>query len=178
MKQNKKTLKPGLTLIELTVVIVVILALISVLFIGAQAWKRAADASACIVNLRTFQQAARSYSNLTGVADSGVTVANIIAMPVLGGETLLQAAATTTAGTNGQSTGTGANLGTTLNCPSNGDYTEATGTGGTGGTGGATGGGTGATGGGYSSDLGVQFVVCSLATSQGHEPSDQAVASW
>ena len=58
-KKNK-----GLTLIELTVVIVVLLSLIGVLFVGATAWKNGSNRATCIVNIRNFQQAMRSYTNL------------------------------------------------------------------------------------------------------------------
>ena len=56
----------GITLIELTVVIVVLLMLITVVSIGSRAWKRATDRSACVMNLRNFQMATRSYQNLHG----------------------------------------------------------------------------------------------------------------
>lgn len=65
--------KSGMTLIELTVVILVLLALIAVLFVGARAYKRGADKAACIMNLRNVQQACRSYYNLKPKVDaSGV----------------------------------------------------------------------------------------------------------
>lgn len=54
----------GMTLIELTVVILVLLSLISVLFIGAKAWKDGSDNSNCVMNIRNFQTGARSYANL------------------------------------------------------------------------------------------------------------------
>jgi len=57
---------PGITLLELTVVICVILSLLSILFIGARAWKRGSDRAACVMNLRTVQWAMRSYQNLGG----------------------------------------------------------------------------------------------------------------
>lgn len=56
-----------MTLLELTVVILVLLSLIAVLFIGARAWKKGSDRAACILNLRNVQQAVRSYSNLNGL---------------------------------------------------------------------------------------------------------------
>ena len=56
--------KSGMTLLELTVVILVLLSLISILFIGARAWKKGADRAGCILNIRNFQQATRSYANL------------------------------------------------------------------------------------------------------------------
>lgn len=63
---NKQTMKrkSGMTLLELTVVILVLLSLISVLFIGARAWKRGADRAACILNIRNVQNAVRSWANM------------------------------------------------------------------------------------------------------------------
>jgi len=62
--------KAGMTLIELTVVIVVLLALIAVLFIGARAYKKGADKSACIMAQRNVQQACRAYFNLNQSPDT------------------------------------------------------------------------------------------------------------
>jgi type II secretory pathway pseudopilin PulG len=56
----------GITLIELTVIIVVILTLVGVMAIGSRAWKRASDRSACVMNARNFQMATRSYQNMRG----------------------------------------------------------------------------------------------------------------
>ena len=56
----------GMTLLELTVVILVLLSLISVLFVGANAWKRGSDRTLCIMNIRNVQNAVRSFSNLYG----------------------------------------------------------------------------------------------------------------
>jgi prepilin-type N-terminal cleavage/methylation domain-containing protein len=61
--QNMKS-KSGMTLLELTVVILVLLSLISILFIGARAWKKGADRSASVITIRNSQQAVRSYANL------------------------------------------------------------------------------------------------------------------
>jgi hypothetical protein len=58
--------RSGMTLIELTVIIVVLLLLISVMFIGGTAWKRGSDRAGCVLNLRNVQVAARSYQNLYG----------------------------------------------------------------------------------------------------------------
>ncbi|MBC7981098.1 MAG: prepilin-type N-terminal cleavage/methylation domain-containing protein, partial [Armatimonadetes bacterium] len=44
--QNMKAAKSGMTLLELTVVILVLLSLISILFIGARAWKKGSDRAA------------------------------------------------------------------------------------------------------------------------------------
>ena len=55
--------KSGMTLLELTVVILVLLSLISILFIGARAWKKGSDRSANIMNVRNIQQAVRGQQN-------------------------------------------------------------------------------------------------------------------
>ena len=61
--QNTKR-KAGMTLLELTVVILVLLSLITILFVGAQAWKRGSDRSANILNIRNCQQAMRGEQNM------------------------------------------------------------------------------------------------------------------
>jgi type II secretory pathway pseudopilin PulG len=65
-----------MTLLELTVVILVLLTLISVLFIGANAWKRGSDRTLCIMNLQNVQKGVRSFSNLNGYS-AGATVAGL-----------------------------------------------------------------------------------------------------
>lgn len=66
----------GMTLLELTVVISVLILLVSVLFFGATAWKRGTDRAVCIINIQNVQKAVRSYSNLNGYAP-GVIVPNL-----------------------------------------------------------------------------------------------------
>ena len=61
--QNMKS-KSGMTLLELTVVILVLLSLISILFIGARAWKKGSDRAANILNIRNVQQAVRAHANV------------------------------------------------------------------------------------------------------------------
>ncbi len=56
----------GMTLLELTVVILVLLSLISILFVGANAWKKGSDRTLCIMNIRNVQNGIRSFSNLYG----------------------------------------------------------------------------------------------------------------
>lgn len=58
--------KAGMTLLELTVVILVLLSLITVLFIGARQWKKGSDRAGCIMNIRNAQQAVRGYANMYG----------------------------------------------------------------------------------------------------------------
>jgi prepilin-type N-terminal cleavage/methylation domain-containing protein len=56
--------KSGMTLLELTVVILVLLSLISILFVGARAWKKGSDRSANLMNIRNCQQAMRGFENM------------------------------------------------------------------------------------------------------------------
>ena len=68
MKLNTTTKRTkGMTLLELTVVILVLLSLITILFIGARAWKKGSDRAGCIMNIRNAQQAIRSYQNMYNV---------------------------------------------------------------------------------------------------------------
>lgn len=67
MKLNKSSRKApkGVTLIELSVVIAVILVLISVLFIGASYYRDSANSAACTVNQSSIKKAADSYMNIS-----------------------------------------------------------------------------------------------------------------
>jgi len=56
--------KSGMTILEMTVVIVLLMALVSVLFIGATAWRQGTDRSTNLLNLRNTQQAMRGHQNL------------------------------------------------------------------------------------------------------------------
>lgn len=58
-----------MTLLELTIVIVVVLSLIAILFIGANGWKKGADRSSCILNIRNVQSAVRAYQNTCAVQE-------------------------------------------------------------------------------------------------------------
>ncbi|MES2474154.1 MAG: hypothetical protein V4640_00140 [Verrucomicrobiota bacterium] len=62
IKSHKRN--AGMTLLELTVVILVLLSLISILFVGARAWKKGSDRAGCIVNIRNVQQACRGFENM------------------------------------------------------------------------------------------------------------------
>jgi len=81
MKLNKTQSihrKAGMTLLELTVVILVLLSLISILFIGARAWKKGSDRSANIMNIRNCQQAMRGEQNMKQLAvNAGFTNTNL-----------------------------------------------------------------------------------------------------
>lgn len=64
MKLNSFKKQAGLTLIEVTLVIAVLLGLISVLFIGVGAYKEGSDRAKCILNITNVQKAVRSYQNM------------------------------------------------------------------------------------------------------------------
>ena len=80
MKMNKTAtkLKPGMTLIEITVVILVLLTLIAVLFIGANIYKKGADRAACILNIRNIHQAVRADQNLENRNSGDAVVGTIL----------------------------------------------------------------------------------------------------
>jgi len=73
--------KSGMTLLELTVVILVLLSLISILFIGARAWKKGSDRAANILNIRNVQQAVRAHANVRGLAIGGALADTDIVAP-------------------------------------------------------------------------------------------------
>lgn len=75
MKKNTFALKgpKGVTLIELTVVIAIILVLISVLFVGANYYRTNANTAACIVNITNMHKAGRSVQNITNAAPTALT---------------------------------------------------------------------------------------------------------
>lgn len=79
MKLNKISNNKGLTLIEVTLVIAVLLGLISVLFIGVAAYKKGSDRAKCILNIATVQKAARSYQNLYDLRNGDALVVGTIA---------------------------------------------------------------------------------------------------
>jgi len=63
-QKSKVRRKNGMTLLELTVVIVVLLSLIAILFVGARAWKKGSDRATNILNFRNCQQAMRGHQNM------------------------------------------------------------------------------------------------------------------
>ena len=67
----------GVTLIELSVVIAVILVLISVLFVGASYYRTSANRAACVINSTSIKKAADSYMNIQNATT--VTTANLTA---------------------------------------------------------------------------------------------------
>lgn len=63
-RHSGRTSPLGMTLLELTVVILVLLSLIGILFIGARAWKRGSDRTLCIMHIQSVQKGVRGYANL------------------------------------------------------------------------------------------------------------------
>ena len=85
IKPNPKARQRGTTLIELSVVIAVILLLVSVLFIGIQAWKNGANAAACVVNLASMQKAVRGYQNMNQLASgASAPIATLVTQQFFG----------------------------------------------------------------------------------------------
>ena len=78
MNKTATKLKSGMTLIEITVVILVLLTLIAVLFIGANIYKKGADRAACILNIRNIQQAVRADQNLYNKREGDDVFGNIM----------------------------------------------------------------------------------------------------
>ena len=72
--------KSGMTLLELTVVILVLLSLIAILFVGARAWKRGSDRAANILNIRNVQQAVRAHANIRAlnIGDALIATTDIV----------------------------------------------------------------------------------------------------
>ncbi|MCW1924147.1 hypothetical protein OKA05_16385 [Luteolibacter arcticus] len=73
----------GMTLLELTVVILVLLSLISILFVGARAWKKGSDRAANVMIVRNVQQAVRSYQNMNNVTEA-TALDTSVAGPIFG----------------------------------------------------------------------------------------------
>lgn len=55
-----------MTLLEMTVVIIMLLMLIALLFLGAEAWRKGSDRAICLLNIETMQKAVRGFSNAHG----------------------------------------------------------------------------------------------------------------
>lgn len=70
-----------MTLLEMTVVILVLLSLITILFFGARAWKRGSDRAMCIMQIQTVQKGVRSYSNLYGFSP-GTNAPNLLSQVI------------------------------------------------------------------------------------------------
>jgi type II secretory pathway pseudopilin PulG len=84
IKTNVRVRQSGTTLLELSVVIAVILLLVSVTFVGINAWRNSANKAACILNLSSIQKAVRSYQNMSNLnVGDGLTSDKIIGTGLL-----------------------------------------------------------------------------------------------
>lgn len=72
LHNHQKNQSLGMTLVELSVVIFVMLGLISVTFLGASAWKRHADRTTAILLIRNTQMGVRSHTRLEGLTDTTI----------------------------------------------------------------------------------------------------------
>lgn len=53
----------GMTLVETTLVLLVLLTLVSVLLVAASGWKRGTNRARCILNIRQMQMSVRAYAS-------------------------------------------------------------------------------------------------------------------
>lgn len=67
MSPKIKSPRRGVTLIELTVVITMIISLTSSLFISANYYRESANRSGCVVQMEGIQKALRSYQNFNNL---------------------------------------------------------------------------------------------------------------
>ena len=138
----------GMSLLELTVVIVVLLTLAVLLLIGARAWKRGSDRTGCLLSLRNFQVATRSYQNLYGYrfGDRLVASAGAATIPAV-----LFDKGFIGSGLYEQSVGAGP-------CPGGGGYTSGDPS--------------------VFPQAGELFLKCSLAASEDHAPETLGPNDW
>ena len=74
---SHRGLRPGVTLIELSVVVLVLLLFIAMTFVGVTAWKRGSDRAGCVMNIRHVQMAVRGYARVQSLQpgdDTGALV--------------------------------------------------------------------------------------------------------
>lgn len=66
---SRRLNKKGMTLIEISLVVALLLSLIAILFLGIAAYKKGADRAKCVIQLSSIQKAVRSHQNMfDGVA--------------------------------------------------------------------------------------------------------------
>jgi hypothetical protein len=61
--------RAGITIIESSLVLLVLLALVSILFVSTRSWKRGSDQTVCILSQHQVQQAVRGFANLHGKSE-------------------------------------------------------------------------------------------------------------
>ena len=67
LHRSKRFAASGFTLIEISLVIALLLALIAVVFLGLGSYKEGADQARCRMQLASVQKAVRSYANLNNL---------------------------------------------------------------------------------------------------------------
>ncbi len=86
---TKRAIAPGMTLLEVTVIVVVLLTFLGMTFIGVRAWKRGSDRMSCVMNIYRTQMAVRSVADMNGLApgtDAGALSNPIDVQALLMGE--------------------------------------------------------------------------------------------
>jgi hypothetical protein len=81
IRRRRPRALPGLTVVELSVVIFSLMLLAFILLTGARAWKRGVDRTNCIVNINAVQKGIRGFSNMSGYTP-GDTVPGLEAMVI------------------------------------------------------------------------------------------------
>jgi type II secretory pathway pseudopilin PulG len=151
MKNNlppKVVIRNGMTLLEITVTISILLSMIAILMVATRTWKRGGDRSGCILNLRNFQMSMRCYQNLYGYtygsqpnAENGTqNIADHLYEKGYISDRLHAQA-------NGLKT-----------CPAGGTYTASSPT--------------------TFPSMGTLFLKCSLAEQENHKPNPAKTAEW
>lgn len=77
MKVKLQKKNKGMTLIEITLVIAILLSLIAILFLGISAYKKGADRSKCILQMSTVEKLVISHGNMFGI-DPGLALASTL----------------------------------------------------------------------------------------------------
>ena len=65
-KTRGSRVRPGMTILETTLVLLVLLSLVSVLFVSTRRWKKGSERTLCVLSQRQVQQAVRGFSNMHG----------------------------------------------------------------------------------------------------------------
>jgi type II secretory pathway pseudopilin PulG len=68
-KSRCRRARPGITLIESALVLLVLLSLVSILFVSTRRWKQGSDRTLCVLSLHQVQQAVRGHANLHGKSE-------------------------------------------------------------------------------------------------------------
>ena len=126
----------GMTLVEMTVVILLLLSLVAIIFTAARGWKNGTDRARCIMNIRQMQISVRAFASASNFNPG--TDLELHNPPV----NLLS-----------ELVGAGQYVPALPTCPGNGFYFF---------------------GGDVIPEIGHLYMTCSLAGSQGHQPSDSS----